>query len=112
MAGISLQELIAYVGISADKLNQQCSDKHISDISLFLTNWQSIAPHLGLTESDEEDLEQDVKKAQHRRYKALQTWKAKYLFKATYRALVDVLLKIGRADFAEKVCRLLVEEGM
>ena len=94
MAGISLQELIAYVGISADKLNQQCSDKHISDISLFLTNWQSIAPHLGLTESE-----------------ALQTWKAKYLFKATYRALVDVLLKIGRADFAEKVCRLLVDEG-
>ena len=111
MAGISFEELIAYVGISAVKLNQQCSDKHISDISLFLTNWQSIAPHLGLTEKDEEDLEQDVKKAQDRRYKALQTWKAKNLFKATYRALVDVLLKIGRADFAEKVCRLLVDEG-
>ena len=111
MAGISFEELIDHVGISADKLNQKCSDQHISDISLFLTNWQSIAPHLGLTETDEEDVEQDGKKAQDRRYKALRTWKAKYSFKATYKALVDVLLKIGRADFAEKVCTLLVDKG-
>ena len=63
MAAISFEELIVHVGISADKLNLECSDQHISDISRFLTNWQSIAPHLGLTERDE-DVEQDGKKAQ------------------------------------------------
>ena len=39
-------------------------------------------------------------------------WKAKNLFKATYRVFVDIFLKLGRADLAEKVCRLLVDEGM
>ena len=48
MAGITFEELIAYVGISADELNKPCSDEHITSISLFLTNWQTVAPLLGL----------------------------------------------------------------
>ena len=64
----------------------------------------------GLSETDEEDVEEG-KKTQDKRYKTLRRWKAKNLFKATYRVLVDVFLKLGRADLAEKVCRLLVDEG-
>ena len=44
MAGITFEELIAYVGISADKLKKPCSDEHITSISFFLTNWQTVAP--------------------------------------------------------------------
>ena len=112
MAGVTFEELIAYVGISADELNKPCSDEHITSISLFLANWQTVAPHLGLTETDEEDVEEEGKKTQDKRYKTLRKWKAKNLFKATYRVLVDVFLKLSRADLAEKVCRLLVDEGM
>ena len=112
MAGVTVEELIAYVGISADELNKPCSDEHIANISLFLTNWQRVAPHLGLTETDEEDVEEEEKKTQDKRYKTLRRWKNKYLFKATYRVLVDVFLKLGKANLAEKVCRLLVDEGM
>ena len=111
MAGITFEELIAYVGISADKLNKPCSDEHITSISLFLTNWQTVAPLLGLTETDEEDIEEEGKKTQDKRYKTLRRWKDKNLFKATYRVLVDVFLKLGKANLAEKVCRLLVDEG-
>ena len=112
MAGITFEELIAYVGISADELNKPCSDEHIASISLFLANWQTVAPHLGLTETDEEDVEEEGKKTQDKRYKTLRRWKDKNLFKATYRVLVDVFLKLGKANLAEKVCRLLVDEGM
>ena len=112
MAGITFEELISRVGISADELQKPCSDEHITTISLFLTSWQTVAPHLGFTEIDEEDVEQEGKNTQDKRYKTLQKWKAKNLFKATYRVLVDVFLKLGRADHAEKVCRLLVDEGM
>ena len=48
--GITVGKLIAHVGISPDKLNKRCSNKHITDISLFLTNWQTVAPHLRLSE--------------------------------------------------------------
>ena len=112
MAGVTFEELIAYVGISADELNVPCSEEHITSISLFLPNWQTIAPHLGLTETDEEDIEEEGKKTQDKRYKTLWKWQAKNLFKATYRVLVDVFLKLRRADLAEKVCRLLIYEGM
>ena len=112
MAGITFEELTIHVGISADELNKPCSDEHITSISLFLTNWQTVAPLLGLTETDEEDVEEVGKKTQDKRYKTLRRWKAKNLFKATYQVLVDVFLKLGRADLAEKVCKLLVDEGM
>ena len=111
MAGVTFEELIAHVGISADKLNKPCSDEHITSISLFLTNWQTVAPLLGLSETDEEDVEEEGKKTQDKRYKTLRRWKAKNLFKATYRVIVDVFLTLGRADLADKVCRLLVDEG-
>ena len=111
MAGVTFEELIAYVGISADELNKPCSDEHIASISLFLANWQTVVPHLGLTEIDEEDVEEEGKKTQDKRYKTLWKWKCKNLFKATYRVLIDVFLKLGRADLAEKVCRLLVGRG-
>ena len=110
MAGVTFEELIAYVGISTDELNKPCSDEHIARISLFLANWQTVAPLLGLTETDEEDIEEG-KKTQDKRYKTLWKWKCKNLFKATYGALIDVFLKLGRADLAEKVCRLLVGKG-
>ena len=64
MAGITFEELIAYVGISADELNKPCSDEHITSISLFLANWQTVAPLLGLSETDEEDVEEEGKKTQ------------------------------------------------
>ena len=111
MAGVTFEELIAYVGISADEVNKPCSDEHIASISLFLANWQTVVPHLGLTEIDEEDVEEEGKKTQDKRYKTLWKWKCKNLFKATYRVLIDVFLKLGRADLAEKVCRLLVGRG-
>ena len=111
MAGVTFEELIAHVGITADELHKPCPDEHITSISLFLANWQTVAPHLGLTETDEEDVEEEENKTQDKRYKTLRRWKNKNLFKATYRVLVDVFLKLGRADLAEKVCRLLVNEG-
>ena len=112
MAGVTFEELIAHVGISAEILNKPCSDEHITSISLFLTNWQTVAPHLGLTETDEEDVEEEGRKTKDKRYKMLRRWKAKNLFKATYRVLVDIFLKLGKADLAEKVCILMLGEGM
>ena len=111
MAGITFEELIGHVGISAENLNKLCSDEHITSISLFLSNWQTVAPLLGLTETDEEDVQEEGKKTQDKRYKMLQRWKSKSSFKATYRVLVDVFLRLGRADFAKEVCKLLVDEG-
>ena len=81
-------------------------DEHLNSISRFL-DWRTTAPHLGLTDTEIEDIEDEDRKNEVRRLKALQRWKRKYCFKATYRKLMEVFLHIGRADLAEEVCSIL-----
>ena len=103
----TLEGLVKEVCISLHLLDQKCSDEHLKSISLFL-DWRSVAPHLGLSERDIEDVEVEKKTEPERRLKVLQKWKRKYGYMATFRKLVEVLLVVvGNADDAERVCRLL-----
>ena len=57
-----------------------------------------IAPHLGVSADGHDSINPKEKNQ----------WKQRFAFKATYKCLVEVLLEVGRADVAEKVCSLLV----
>ena len=95
------------VSLHPEKLDQSISDDHLLGIALFLTSWQTVAPHLGLSEIDVVVIEQEGKDEKDKRLKALQMWKRKFGFRATYRELVKVLLSLGMADGAQNVCLLL-----
>ena len=75
----TLEELVREVGISVDLLDQRCSDEHLKSISLFL-DWRNVAPHLGLSERDIEDIISEERKESDRRLKALRKWKKKYSY--------------------------------
>ena len=107
MAAITLEELLMKVGIHPEKLNDSISDDNLLEVALFLTSWRTVIPYLGLSEMDVNDIEQGGKNEKDKRLKALQIWKGKFGFKATYKKLVGVLLSLGMADGAEKVCHLL-----
>ena len=107
MAAITLEELLKEVGVPPEKLNESISDDHLREIALFLTSWRTVASHLDLDENDMDDAEQGGRKVKDKSLKALQIWKGKFGFKATYRKLVEVLLSLAMADVAEKVCNLL-----
>ena len=98
------------VGVCPEKRNDSISDDHLREIALFLPSWCKVASYIGLSEMDINDAEQEGKNEQDQMLKALQRWKGKFGFKATYRKLVEVLLSLAMADVAEKVCRLL--QGM
>ena len=102
----TLEGLLKEVDISVDLLDQTCSDKHVTSISLFL-DWRSVAPHLGLSERDIEDIKSENTMESERRFKVLQKWKKKYGYMATLKNLVVVLLQVENALDAERVCRLL-----
>ena len=110
MAAITLEELVKEVGVPPEKLNDSISDDHLRAIAIFLTTWRKVAAYLELSETDLEDIEQEEKDEHMKKLKALQKWKGKFGFKATYQKLVEVLLSLAMADVAEKVCRLL--QGM
>ena len=107
MAAITLEELLKEVGVCPEKLNESISDDHLREIALFLTSWWTVASHLDLGENDLDDAEQGGRKVKDKSLKALQIWKGKFGFKATYKKLMEVLLSLAMADVAEKVCNLL-----
>ena len=107
MAAITLEDLLKEVGLCPKKLNDSISDDHLRAIAIFLTSWRKVSTYLELGKNDLDDVEQEGKDEQDRRLKALQKWKGKFGFTATYRKLVGVLLSLAMADVAEKVCRLL-----
>ena len=102
----TLVELIKEVRISPVLLEQKCSDEHLKAISLFL-DWRRVAPHLGLSKTDIEEIEGDKRTDAEKKLKTLQKWKEKYGYKSTFSNLVQVLMKLDNADHAERVCRLL-----
>ena len=110
MAAVTISELVEAVGISEASLRKRCTDEHLNSVAHFL-DWQTTAPYLGLSEKEIEDIEDEDRRNEVRRRKTLQIWKRKHCFKATYRRLVDIFLRLGRADHAEELCRLLLPPG-
>ena len=110
MSGVSLDELLKEEGVAPSQLDYTCSREHLQDIALFLESWRTVVPHLGLSKADVEEVERDGTEEKEKKQKILESWYAKFAFKAKYRVLIEALLKIGRADQAVKVCRLLVSQ--
>jgi len=108
--GVTLDELLEEVGVSPAQLDKACTREHLQDIALFLESWRTVAPHLGLSRIQVEQVERDGTEENEKRLKFLESWKGKFAFKAKYIVLVKALLKISRADQAEQVCRLLVQQ--
>ena len=107
MSGITLDELLKEVGISPEQLNETCTIDHLLNIALFLTSWRTLAPHLQLSSGEVEVVDVDAHGEKERRQMCLKLWKDKFAYRATYRVLVEALMKIGNADQAKEVCRLL-----
>ena len=101
----TLDGLVKKLDIPLSLLDQECSDDHLKSISLYL-DWRRVAPHLGLDMTDIEEIE-SKKTDFEKRLETLQKWKMQYSYLATFKALVQVLLKVRCADHALRVCKLL-----
>ena len=110
MSGVTLDELLVEVGVNPVLLDKACTGEHLRDIALSLESWREVARHLGLSSADVETTERNAHSEQERKREILEMWKAKFAFKARYRILIEVLLKMGRADQAQQICRLLVSQ--
>ena len=58
---------------------------------------------MNISQAEVYDIEEDHRKAEEKRIGFLEKWKQKMSMKATYRALVESLLDIQRADDARRV---------
>ena len=88
-------------GVSPSKLNAICSDDDLLSISVKITKWEELAPYFHVEASD---IKGDNHTVKTQRHALLTQWKIGNPLVATYKALVSIFLKGGRADLAQEVC--------
>ena len=101
----TLQELFDRFKIPEHVLNDEVSETHLLEVSHFIDH-NILGPELGLTPQDMKDINIDERAEDRRRTATLRKWKEVYAFNATYRKLIEALLKCSKADQAVKVCKL------
>lgn len=97
-------------GVDPKSLKSRISDFHITEIAADLTDWEDIAPFLGLTDAEVMEIKEDhPDKPRYQRHKALCTWQWKNRDSCTYEALVHMLCspQVQQVALAERVVKML-----
>ena len=105
---VTLNDLLQHHGLSEDNLNQEIASEKIHEISTFLTDdWRLLAPIMNITGIAVKAIERDNHSEELKMLGFLTKWKQKQSIRATYRALVDVLMSNENSNDASKVCQLV-----
>lgn len=103
-------ELLQHYKLTEECCDRQVTDSHLEDISgCCCGQWRSLPSHLEMEMLVARDIEHEHTTEQEKRKDFLFAWKQKKGFHATYRKLVNALLRIDCRDDAGKVCKLLQE---
>ena len=101
-------------GIPSERLDSPVTDIQIADLASELKTWEELAPYLGLTEAEEEEIQVDNQgRYGLQKRQALRKWHSKLgrgPNGATYRNLIIALCRAKEIEMAEKV-RNLPEES-
>ena len=103
----TLNDILNKTKIGVKDIDKECSDEHILDIALILEKWELVARSVGLNSTDIETIKHSSTDLELQRMHFLERWKKKFAFNATYRCLVEGLLKCNLTDLAVRVCSLL-----
>lgn len=105
---MTFDQLIQHVGISKERLMQQCSEEHLRQISGLIGNWLKYAEGLRLPESKILEIRNDqLRDAEMKAQEVLMTWHRANGFMASYKTLINVALSFKNAELAKKICGLL-----
>ena len=99
-----LVDLCKQSGLTSDDIDKEVSNEHILEFYPLLKRWKLVAAHLGFMQEDiryNYDTEEELKKLY-----MLQDWKKmKSHGIATYKVLLEALIKCKCSEAAEQVCR-------
>ena len=89
MAEPNLHSILSSRRLTSDALLRKCSENHLAIIAQSITSWKQLSPFLGLTQQDEDDIQQDNTRNAERKMAMLRRWREKYGDEATYFRLAD-----------------------
>ena len=109
MAGVQLPSLDSLLKeIPPATLERPCTNDHFCNLALVITDWKELAPFLGLSEVDENLIEEHSTSPLKRRVQVLRKWKEKCTLRgktASYKELAKVFWTLGKVDLVEMVAR-------
>ena len=109
---ITLTELIEATGIDESFIHCVISDDHILELACFVCDpWKLIAQYIGLKVHEITAIDEDYRTVDERRVAALQKWRERNSLRATYRCLIQTLLRYQRDDTARRVCEYLMTKS-
>jgi len=68
-----------------NELDKPCSDLDLACLACEFTEWERVAPHLGISEAEADEVRHDSKSYWHQKRDVLRKWKHKQGSGATYR---------------------------
>jgi len=115
MAGpTSLNDILVnrFGDASYSKLDHLVDTHHQNKIAMSITDWRSIAPFLGLGETDEEDIETQYSTRKTRNIAMLRKWNSVHILNATYRKLLEAFWDVERVDLIDKLLQMVAVDNL
>ena len=88
-------------------LDQQITNEIIADIAKFLVRWEKLAPYLGITDAEEEEIRHDCKSYMEEKMCMLRKWRENKANSATYQNLIRAAKRSGNAQLAHQIQEIL-----
>lgn len=103
---MSVEDFATTFGLGADELKKPYDDRLLPLLADYIHPWRLVFESL-LNQVDLDDIKKENDTEEERRTSALRKWKERSGHKATYEALIKILLGRGRTNQAESICQLL-----
>ena len=95
---------------SSSSWDQPCSDAHLAQISQWIPDWRELAPFLGLTDVEEQNIiGYPPTSVPVQRMRMLMTWRQKQRTMATYNRLADALRLCNKEILVDRLSELLAK---
>ena len=96
--------------VPGELLDSQVNDIHLALIARDLKRWEELAPLLGLTEAQEEEVRGTFRDYGDQKREALRRWRQIKGSDATYRQLIITLCRIENVELADKVATMVMPQ--
>ena len=108
---VILQELASRYNLTAEQLNSEIKHADLPFLASYFDNVDIYAHIMELTPGEQSDVKHLYyrKGTREAMMKCLLLWKLHNPYAATYRALLELLLKLGKVMIADQICQHLLD---
>ncbi len=105
---VTLQELTRRYNLTDEQLNREIEDSDTPKLALYFDNVSIYSSAMGLAHAEQADVNLYHREGtQIAMMRCLRVWKQRDPLRATYRALLDIVLGLGKRDTAHQICHQL-----